>query len=508
MTNSVAQHYDILVIGGGINGCGIARDAAGRGYSVCLAEMGDLASGTSSASTKLIHGGLRYLEHYEFRLVREALAEREVLLRAAPHIIRPMRFVLPHAPGMRPRWLLRLGLLLYDHLAGRRLLPPTRALNLRDDPAGAPLRAGLTAAFEYSDCWVDDARLVVLNAVDAAARGATVLSRTRVEEARASGGGWTATIAGADGSSREVSARLIVNAAGARVGDVAERILGLSQPSPIRLVQGSHIIVPSMFSHGRAYIFQNPDGRIFFAIPYEGDYTLIGTTDRDYRGDPADVRITAQETDYLLEAIGRNFSVPVAAEDIVGSYSGLRPLYDDSAGHAHKATRDYILRTAAGPGGSPAVNVFGGKITTYRRLAEEALSIAGASIGALGHPWTAQAALPGGDFPISAAADLAAALRAGHLFLAEQHAERLVRLYGTRAADTLGGASSPDGLGEHFGSDLYEAEVRFLVQREWAQTAEDVLWRRTKCGLRLTASQAQRLAQFMDGPEGKASAAG
>ncbi len=397
---------DVLIVGGGINGCGIARDAVGRGYSVLLAEQNDLASGTSSWSTKLIHGGLRYLEHYEFRLVREALQEREVLWAMAPHIIWPLRFVLPHHRGLRPAWLLRLGLFLYDHLGGRKRLPATRTLDLSSDATGKPLKTGFfRRGFEYSDCWVQDSRLVVLNARDAADRGATILTRTRVTGLSREGDVWRVRLEDRRGGSvREVTAGLVVNAAGPWVDEVLRGPLGRNDAHNVRLVQGSHIVVRKLYDHDRAYIFQNADGRIIFAIPYEGAFTLIGTTDRDYDGDPAKVAITDGEIDYLLSAAGEYFAQPIGRGDIVWSYSGVRPLYDDGASKAQEATRDYVLKVD-GEGAAPRiVNVFGGKITTYRRLAESVLEKIEEALGRRGGgSWTGKVALPGGDFPVDGA---------------------------------------------------------------------------------------------------------
>ena len=492
--------HDVFVIGGGINGCGVARDAAGRGYSVYLAEMNDLASGTSSGSTKLIHGGLRYLEFYEFRLVRESLMEREVLWRNAPHIIWPMRFVLPHHKGLRPAWLLRLGLFLYDHIGGRRLLPKTRTLDMTRDPAGSPLKKLFSRAFEYSDCWVNDARLVVLNARDAADRGAVVSTRSHVVGARAEGGIWSIEIEDRrSGKRRTVKARLLVNAAGPWIDEVLSAGLGRNDVHNVRLVQGSHIVVPKKFDHARAYFFQNADGRIIFAIPYENDYTLIGTTDRDYAGDPGAVRISDAEIDYLCAAASEYFADPVRRDDIVWTYSAVRPLYDDGASKAQEATRDYVLKTEGGDGKPALVNVFGGKITTYRRLSEHVLEKIEALIGRKGARWTAQAPLPGGDFAPTAFEAEAARLSADYPFLGQAHARRLMRLYGTRARAILGEAKSAADLGRCFGADLYEAEVRYLMAQEWAQTADDVLWRRTKRGLRLSAGEALALEDFMRG---------
>ena len=491
--------HDIFVIGGGINGCGIARDAVGRGYSVYLAEMKDLASGTSSWSTKLIHGGLRYLEHYEFRLVREALMEREVLWKAAPHIIRPMRFVLPHHKGLRPAWLLRLGLFLYDHIGGRKLLPATKTLDMRTDPAGKPLKPLFTRAFEYSDCWVNDARLVVLNARDAADRGATIRTRAKVTSARRTGDHWTVTVEDMrGGGSEQVKARLVVNAAGPWVDRVLAGPIGQNDVHHVRLVQGSHIVVRSKFADPRAYFFQNKDGRIIFAIPYHDDFTLIGTTDRDYKGDPADVAISDEEVTYLCDAASEYFAEPVRPSDIVWTYSGVRPLFDDGASKAQEATRDYVLTTEGGQGTAPLLNVFGGKITTYRRLAESMLEKIEALIGRKGPAWTASATLPGGDFPVDGFGAQVSALRRDHPFLDQRAAERLCRLYGTKARKVLGSARSKADLGRDFGGDLSEAEVRYLMENEWAVTAEDVLWRRTKRGLVTTAEEAASLDRYMD----------
>ncbi len=490
--------HDIFIIGGGINGCGIARDAIGRGYSVFLCEMNDLASGTSSGSTKLIHGGLRYLEHYEFRLVREALMEREVLWSMAPHIIWPMRFVLPHAKGLRPAWLLRLGLFLYDHIGGRKLLPATRTLDMTSDPAGKPLKPLFKRAFEYSDGWVNDARLVVLNARDAADRGAVVRTRTRVVAARREAGQWVLTIE--DVRSRgteEVRARLVVNAAGPWVDRVLAGAVGKNEVRNVRLVAGSHIVIRKKFEDPRAYFFQNRDGRIIFAIPYEEDFTLIGTTDQDFVGDPREARISDAEIDYLCSAASEYFAEPVRRADIVWTYSAVRPLYDDGASKAQEATRDYVLKAEGGSGEAPIVNVFGGKITTYRRLAESMLEKIEELLGKRGKPWTAGAQLPGGDFPVTGFDAEVGKLKASYPFLDLPHARRLTRLYGTRARVLLGLARSQADLGRNFGADLFEAEVRYLMQHEWAVSADDVLWRRTKRGLRLSKEQAAELDNYM-----------
>lgn len=490
--------YDIAIIGGGINGCGIARDAAGRGFSVLLAEMGDLASGTSSWSTKLIHGGLRYLEHYEFRLVREALKEREVLWALAPHIIQPVRFVLPHHEGMRPAWVLRLGLFLYDHIGGRTRLPATRSVKLRRDLAGEPLQPIYTKGFEYSDCRVDDARLVVLNARDAADRGANIRLHTKVVGARRHADHWQIRLRkGLTGRHDTVQARLLINAAGPWVDMVLRDLLeGRSRPN-VRLVQGSHIVVPKLYEHDRCYIFQNSDGRIVFAIPFERDYTLIGTTDRDYKGDPGKAAISKEETDYLCGAVSGYFRDPVTPDQVVWSFSGVRPLYDDGATMAQEATRDYVLKVDDAADQPPLINIFGGKLTTYRKLAEAVLKEVDARLGAHGSPWTGDVPLPGGDFPVYGVITEIARLLSMHGYLDAAVAQRLVRTYGTLAQEMLDGARGPDDLGMHFGAGLYQREVDYLMRREWALTAEDILWRRTKLGLRLDEKESARLAEWL-----------
>jgi glycerol-3-phosphate dehydrogenase len=497
----VDQVYDLAIIGGGINGCGIARDAAGRGLSVVLCEMNDLASGTSSWSTKLIHGGLRYLEYYEFRLVREALMEREVLWGIAPHIIHPLRLVLPHHSGLRPAWLLRLGLFLYDHLGGRKLLPPTRSLDLARDPLGKPLAPGrFKRGFEYSDCVVDDARLVTLNALDAANRGATIFTRTRAIKAERRDGMWDVVIEDqATSSRRNIRARTLVNAAGPWVENVLSHSTPGSTQAQVRLVQGSHIVVPKLYDHDRAYMFQNNDGRIIFVIPYQDDFTLIGTTDRDYDGDPATVKITEDEVSYLCASASAYLANPVTPEQILWTYAGVRPLYDDGASEAKAATRDYVFELDTEQG-LPLLSIFGGKITTYRRLSEEALDRlepylpkrSGASAG-----WTASTALPGGDFNVTALPALIEQLGRDWPFLTSAHVRRLAMAYGTRARELLGQAKSLADLGQSFGATLTEVEVQFLMTTEWAQTAEDVVWRRTKLGLRLSAQEIAALDAWM-----------
>ncbi len=506
----MAATYDLAIIGGGINGCGIARDAAGRGLAVYLCEMDDLASGTSSRSTKLIHGGLRYLEYGDFRLVREALREREVLWRIAPHVIRPMRIVLPYRRGLRPAWMLRLGLFLYDHSGGRKLLPPARVLDLASDPAGAPLKPGMfKTGFEYSDCRVDDARLVVLNARDAAEHGAVIRPRTKAVAAARRGGGWHVTVE--DGRGREtIHARALVNAAGPWVARTLSSCLGLRTREQVRLVQGSHVVVPRLFDHDRSYVFQNPDGRIVFAIPYEGAYTMIGTTEVDYAGDPGRAVAGPEEIAYLCRAASDYFAVPVLPGDVVWSFSGVRPLHDDHASDPKAATRDYVLELDSAPGEAPLLSIFGGKITTYRRLAETALErlapyLPSASRQSAG--WTRDAPLPGGDFAVDGLAALADALAAEFAFLPAPLAGRLAAAYGTRARSILAGARTRADLGISFGATLTEAEVRYLMAQEWAQTADDVLWRRTKLGLALSDGEAGTLDRFMAAASGDGVAA-
>src|SRR5215217_439101 len=491
-----SDSVDIFVIGGGINGCGIARDATGRGFSVGLAEMKDFASGTSSAATKLIHGGLRYLEHYEFRLVHEALAEREILWASAPHIIWPLRFVLPHHKGLRPAFVLRTGLAMYDYMGGRRLLPPTKTLDLTRDEAGKPLKPGYRLAFEYSDCWVDDARFVVLNVRDAADKGAKVFARTKVTSARREGGAWTITLDGPGGTDT-VRAKMLVNAAGPWVDQVINGVMGKNGAHNVRLVQGSHVVVKKLFDHDRCYFFQNSDGRIFFAIPYEGDFTLIGTTDRDYTGDPKDVKITEEETDYLLSAASEYFLKPVTRDQIAWTYSGVRPLFDDGASEAQEARRDYVLKVEGDKTSGAAINVFGGKLTTSRRLAESVLEKIEEVLGKKKGPWTKESTLPGGDFgPLSFDAEVRR-LGLDYPGLPGTLLKRLMRLYGTKARVLLGDAKSVGDLGQHFGADLYAREVIYLVEHEWADKAQDVLWRRTKLGLRVGAEDVARLEGYL-----------
>jgi glycerol-3-phosphate dehydrogenase len=484
--------FDLAIIGGGVNGCGIARDAAGRGNSVFLCEMNDLASGTSSWSTKLVHGGLRYLEYYEFRLVREALIEREILWQIAPHIIRPLRFVLPHHDGLRPAWLLRLGLFLYDHIGGRNLLPPTRSVDLTTDEVGKPLVPNrYTKGFEYSDCFVDDARLVVLNARDAADRGADIRTRSRAVEIRQENQIWQVTVQNTvSGARSTIKARVLVNAGGPWVEQVLASGAGVNARAKVRLVQGSHIVVRKLYDHDRAYMFQNSDGRIVFVIPYQDDFTLIGTTDRDYEGDPSKVKASTEEIKYLCDSVSEYLAKPVRPEDVVWTYSGVRPLYDDGASEAKAATRDYVFELDT-PGGAPLLSIYGGKITTYRRLAEEALERLAPYLRSskAREGWTARSPLPGGDLDVSAIPALSAELVRLYPFLNAAHANRLAHAYGTRATKLLGNAKSAGDLGQSFGATLTEREVRYLMSVEWALTADDIVWRRSKLGLRLSAAE-------------------
>ncbi|TDA46863.1 glycerol-3-phosphate dehydrogenase [Burkholderia pyrrocinia] len=477
------NRYDLLVVGGGINGAGIARDAAGRGLSVMLCEQDDLASHTSSSSTKLIHGGLRYLEYNEFGLVRKALQERETLLRAAPHIMWPLRFVMPHMPNLRPAWLIRIGLFLYDHLAKRELLPGSRGIDMRRHAAGAPLIDSIKRGFVYSDGWVDDARLVVLNAMDAKERGAEILTRTKLVSAERRGDEWEARLQHADGSIRVVHARAIANAAGPWVGDVLHGALGRGAQHSVRLVKGSHIITRRLFDHDHAYIFQNPDKRIIFAIPYEHDFTLIGTTDVESTNDPAKVAIDRDETQYLCDSINRYFKRKISPADVHWTYSGVRPLLEDeNAANASAVTRDYRLELDDGAG-APLLSVFGGKITTFRKLAEEAGDMLCRALGRDAKTWTAGVALPGGDIANAKFDVFADTFAKRHPWLPAALARRYARAYGTRAERVVDDAKSLADLGTEIAPGIYDAELRYLRDAEWATCAQDVLWRRSKLGL-------------------------
>jgi glycerol-3-phosphate dehydrogenase len=489
---------DMLVVGGGINGAGIARDAAGRGLSVRLVEKGDLANATSSASSKLIHGGLRYLEHGAFRLVREALAEREILLASAPHIVRPLRFVLPHEQGSRPRALLRLGLFLYDHLGGRRVLPGSESISLHAHPYGRPLRSHLTAAFVYSDCRVEDARLVVLNARDAAAHGARISTRTEMRAARRVGSRWRVVVE-QDGATDEIAARILVNAAGPWALDMLRRA-GIAQPGAgLRLVKGSHIVVPRLYDGAHAYILQNDDRRAVFVLPFEEQFSLIGTTEIPFAGDAAHAAIDPAEVAYLCRAVSRWFARPVTPRDVVWSYAGVRPLYDDGRREASAVTRDYVLDLDAAEGAAPLLSVFGGKITTYRRLAERAMERLAPFLPGGKGPWTAGATLPGGDLPERDAAAFAAGLARDYPFLDAAAARRLACSYGSEARRMLGSARQARDLGRGFGCGFSERELDWLVTEEWAHTAEDVLWRRSKLGLHLDRNQAAAISALLAG---------
>ncbi len=488
------KNYDILIVGGGINGACIARDAAGRGLSVLLCEMGDLGGATSSSSSKLIHGGLRYLEHYAFRLVGEALRERQVLLRNAPHIVWPMQFVLPHAPSLRPIWMIRLGLWLYDRLGGAHRLERSGRVDLTTPAYGSALAPNFKTGFIYSDCWVDDARFVVLSALDAAAKGADVCPRTRCTVARRAGNRWRATLEDAGGV-RDVSAGVLVNAGGPWVQQVIGEVAGGNAPAQVRLIKGSHIVVPRLYDGPHAFILQNDDNRVIFVIPYEGDFSLIGTTDVPVEGDPGPVEISDEETDYLCAAVNRYFRTAVSPADVVWSYAGVRPLYDDGENDPSAVTRDYVLALDAPDDAPPMLSIFGGKITTARKLAEQAMTKLEPFFPDLSPGWTADAALPGGDF--DAFDDFALALRREYPSLDGRWLEGLAHRHGTRARAILGDARSESDLGMAFGGGLYQIEADWLCQEEWAETAEDVLWRRTKAGLHMTSGQRKSVVDYI-----------
>ena len=487
-TNNI---YDLLIVGGGINGTAIARDAAGRGLKVMLVEQGDLASGTSSKSTKLIHGGLRYLEFYAFKLVREALMEREVLLNAAPHIIWPLRFVLPYHDGLRPRWLIRLGLFIYDHLGGRKILPATRSVDLHHDPAGLPLREDFTTAYEYSDCWVEDARLTILNAMDAREKGAVIATHTRCISAKRENGLWQIELQG----KAQVRAKVLVNASGPWVSETLANVAHQNEAARVRLVKGSHIVLDRIYDHDRCYIFQNADGRIFFAIPYERNFTLIGTTDEDYHGPAGPVEISEAEVEYLLSSAGAYFKRPLKRDMLRWSYSGVRPLYDDGAGKAQAATREYVLKLEGAAGEPQLLSVFGGKITTSRKLAEEALEKMRPLLPQMKGPWTAKAKLPGGIAYAGLPQYLEVAKKR-YSFLKPQEVERLFYTYGNRMEQILGEARFASDLGERFGP-LWSGEVDYMLAHEWATTSEDILWRRTKLGLHMSEAEVTALKIYL-----------
>ncbi len=490
--------FDILIIGGGINGTGIARDAAGRGLKVVLCERDDLAAHTSSASTKLIHGGLRYLEHLEFRLVREALAEREVLLRNAPHIVRPLRFVLPHHKGLRPAVLLRLGLFLYDYLGRRRTLPGSRKIDLRVPPHRDVLRFELTFGFEYADCWVDDARLVVLTALDAKERGATILTRTTVQSARRIDGLWAVRTTSRDGTEQTLVSRTVVNAGGPWVGQVFESLDTGHRRIVPRLVKGSHIVTRRLFGGEHAYIFQNTDKRVVFAIPYEDAFTLIGTTDVPFDADLGAVGVSQNEVSYLCNAVGDYMNVPIRPDDIVWRFAGVRPLFDDQRRDASTVTRDYVLDFDRGAGHDPLLlSVVGGKLTTHRVLAEQAVDKLAADLPRVGPAWTRHAPLPGGDLGGANFATYAKKAADRYPWLSSLGRQGLLRRHGSRLDRLLDGAHGVGGLGHDFGGGLYEAEVRYLIDHEWALTVEDILWRRTKCGLHMTPEQRDHFTEWI-----------
>ncbi len=493
---------DIFIIGGGINGAGIARDAAGRGYDVALAEMNDLASGTSSNSSKLIHGGLRYLEHYEFRLVREALGEREVLWKIAPHIIWPVRIILPHHKDLRPFWLLRLGLYIYDYIGGRKQLPVTKTIDLSKDQAGKPLKPGFTRAFEYSDCAVVDSRLVVLNAMDARDKGATIMTRTKVQNVRRHKDYWQIETRNTfTGKTQTHFSKMVINATGPWIDKVLEENFEHDTSKNVRLVQGSHIIVPRIYDHERDYIFQNADDRIIFVIPYEEDFTLIGTTDFDHRGGSLVAKIDDSEIEYLCAAASEYFSTPLTPDQVIGSFSGIRPLYNDGASKAQEATRDYVLKQEggrkSGKDDGALINIFGGKLTTYRKLAESVLQLVDSELQRDTSSWTGNEPLPGGDFPMEEFAKRVDELQSQFTFLSSSHARRLYRNYGTSAKSVLGAANNIKDLGRYFGATLYECEVRYLIENEWALTAHDILFLRTKQGLHLGQREINALEKFI-----------
>ena len=524
--HSKTEPYDLFIIGGGINGCGIARDAAGRGLRVMLAEMNDFGGATSSASTKLFHGGLRYLEYFEFNLVRKALIEREVLLKAMPHISWPMRFVLPLHKGMRfdaetptsrllvrfmpwlrgrrPAWLIRFGLFLYDTLGGREILPGTAALDLRSDPVGAPLQDKFAKGFEYSDCWIEDSRLVLLNARDAEQRGATMRSRSAVTKAERVGDLWHISFKDSQsGTSETVQAKMLVNAGGPWVENIIHQTAGINSSEGVRLVRGSHIVTRKLFEHDKSYFFQGSDGRIIFAIPYELDFTLIGTTDQDHSDPETRPECSDEERDYLLAFASEYFAKPVTKEDVVWSYSGVRPLYDDGASSATAATRDYVLTVNQPDGTAPILNVFGGKITTYRKLAENALVEIAPFFPDLPGPWTAGVPLPGGDFAVKDVQKKLEQLERDYPFLTPHWAQRLLRAYGTEAWDMLGTAKTAADLGRDFGATLTEQELRWSIANEYTKTTEDMIWRRSKLGLRLSKDEVADLDKFFSDPQGK-----
>lgn len=499
---------DMVVVGGGINGVGIARDAAGRGLKVLLCEQADLGGATSSASTKLIHGGLRYLEHYAFSMVRESLFEREVLLRAAPHLITPLRFLLPHDQGQRPVWMIRAGLLLYDHLSRRKLLPASSKVDLAADPLGGLMRRPRATAFEYSDCQVDDSRLVLINALDAAERGAEILPRTCCRAAQRKGDRWLVTLGGPDGAMRLVQARALVNVAGPWVNRFLSDALSMPAQAHGRLIKGSHLVVPRLYDDPRAMLLQNHDGRIVFVIPYQDRYSLIGTTEVEHPSDPEVQTISDQELEYLCRAVSLYLEGQVDPAEVVWSFSGLRPLFDDASENASAITRDYRLQLGTDGGRPPLLTIFGGKLTTYRRLAERSLAKLKPFLPAMDKPWTSSALLPGGDLGGLSREQYAAKLTAARPWLPVDTARRYAACYGSRAELILANAGSLAELGRHLGDGLNEAEVRYLVEHEWAATARDILWRRTKLGLHARAATVENLEMWLATHPGGGGAAG
>ena len=481
---------DLLVIGGGINGVGVARDAAGRGLRVLLCEKDDLAQHTSSASTKLIHGGLRYLELYDFKLVRHALQEREVLMRSAPHIIHPLRFVLPHHRELRPKWMIRIGLFIYDHLGGRKLLPSSNGLNLTQHETGKPLKQAFSAGFEYSDCWVHDARLVVLTAMDAEARGARIETHTECVALERSEKHWHATLE-QSGKQIRVKADAVINAAGPWVERVLNLGIGDDNRHGVRFVKGSHVVVPKLFDHPYAYIFQNGDGRVLFAIPFEDRYTLLGTTDIEVNDLPGEARITPDETEYICDAVSQYFEKPVSSSDVVWSYSGVRPLYDDAASSASKVTRDYNLHLNTD--GAPVISIYGGKITTYRRLAEEVLDLLSGAYSVPGQAWTEESHLPGGDIANADLNVFTSLCYKLYPWMERKILKDYTVRYGTRVSILLEGCNCAEDLGRSFAEGLYQKEVEYLIQHEYARSAEDILWRRTKSGLQASEQEVAQL---------------
>ena len=491
------QKFDLVVIGGGINGTGVARDAAGRGLSVLLCEKDDLAQATSSSSTKLIHGGLRYLEFFHFKLVRESLREREILLKSMPHIIWPLRFTLPHHRGLRPSWLLRLGLFIYDHMGGRKLLPPTKKINLKKHKTGIPLKDKFSIGFEYSDCWVEDSRMVALNASDAKNNGAVIKTRTTFERATRNNDVWDIILDSQNGNKQKITSSAIINCSGPWVTSVIESNLQQKNSTETRLIKGSHIITKKLFDNDSNYIFQNSDGRIIFAIPYETDFTLIGTTDIEYEGDPNKAKCSLEEKKYLIESISEYLDVQVDINDIVHTYSGVRPLFNDNKSEAQNVTRDYVIKADSNNGKTPLISVFGGKITTYRILAEKVIDELKPYFKNIKNNWTKDSYLPGGNFDPDEVSKLVNSILDKYNFIDEKWAIRLVKAYGTNAIDILNESNTVEDLGINFGWNLTEKEVLWLINMEFAKSAEDILWRRSKLGLRFSDDQVKYLEHWL-----------